>query len=140
MKKLISLLIFAFVFVAGSVCVTTITEAKTTKKATTTSNKGYKISNGRIIVTGSKPVVVDFNATWCGPCREFAPVFERAKSECKSKAILIGIDVDKYESVANYYNINAIPTIYMIYPNGSIIEYNGPRDITSFKNWIIRNS
>lgn len=68
----------------------------------------------------NKKVVVDFYATWCGPCRALAPVFESV-SEKVAGFKFAKVDVDKAENLALSFGINTIPTI-AIFENGSMVE------------------
>ncbi len=70
-------------------------------------------------VAGSLPVVVDFNATWCGPCRMIAPVIEELAEEYKGRVEFVAVDVDQCEELAMKYMIRNIPTIYFI-KNGEV--------------------
>lgn len=67
-----------------------------------------------------KPVIVDFNATWCGPCRAFAPVFEEASKRYGDRVNFVSIDVDQNPQLAESYNVQSIPTIIFLKPNGSV--------------------
>lgn len=62
-------------------------------------------------------VVVDFFATWCGPCKMLAPVFEELSSEMDGKATFLKVDVDQCGDIAREYSISTIPTM-MIFKNG----------------------
>ncbi|MCR8747153.1 thioredoxin [Romboutsia lituseburensis] len=62
-------------------------------------------------------VVVDFFATWCGPCKILAPVFEELSSEMDGKATFLKVDVDQCGDIAREYSISTIPTM-MIFKNG----------------------
>lgn len=57
------------------------------------------------------PVVVDFSAAWCGPCRQFKPVFHETAGEFAGKVEFIAIDVDSFPKLAEKYGIEAIPTV-----------------------------
>lgn len=73
----------------------------------------------------AKPVFLDFNATWCGPCREFGPYFEAAAEKYKNVATFAAIDVDNYGEVANAFGIQAIPAMIAIVPGGNAVMYVG---------------
>ena len=69
------------------------------------------------LIAGEKPVVCDFWATWCGPCRMLAPVFEDVSDKFEGKAEFVKIDVDENEDAAVKYGITSIPNI-IIFKNG----------------------
>ncbi|KAK9916048.1 hypothetical protein WJX75_007778 [Coccomyxa subellipsoidea] len=69
---------------------------------------------------GSKPVIVDFTATWCGPCRIIAPVFEELSTKYPS-IVFLKVDVDKNEAVAGACGISAMPT-FQVYKEGKKIH------------------
>ena len=76
--------------------------------------------NFNAFIKENKKVVVDFYATWCGPCRAMAPVFD-AVAENVSNFKFAKVDVDKAEELALSYGINTIPTI-AIFENGALVE------------------
>lgn len=72
------------------------------------------------IINGDQPVLVDFYATWCGPCKAMAPTIESLGKELVGKARVLKIDVDKNEAVANQYRIQSVPTL-IIFKKGEVV-------------------
>lgn len=66
-------------------------------------------------------VVVDFFATWCGPCKMLAPVFEGVSNEMRDKAEFFKLDIDESETIARKYRIAAVPTM-IIFKDGVPVE------------------
>ena len=75
------------------------------------------------IVNGDKPVLVDFFATWCGPCKAMSPLVESVGKELLGQARVLKIDVDKNQSLAAQYQVKAVPT-FMIYKKGKVVWRN----------------
>ena len=72
------------------------------------------------IINGEKPVLVDFYATWCAPCKAMSPIVESIGKELQGKARVLKIDVDKNQTLAAQYQIQAVPT-FMIFKKGQIV-------------------
>ena len=66
-------------------------------------------------------VVVDFFATWCGPCKMLAPVFEQAGEEMKNDATFLKVDIDQSLEIAQQFRISTVPTM-MIFKDGKPVE------------------
>lgn len=73
-----------------------------------------------VLATKNTPVMVDFWATWCGPCRMVAPVIEQVAEEYEGRAIVGKVDVDECGDLAMRYGVMSIPTV-MVFVNGQPI-------------------
>lgn len=73
------------------------------------------------VLDAEKPVLVDFWATWCGPCRTLAPVIEELSSDFEGKAVVGKVDVDTNQQSAVNYGIRNIPTI-LIFKGGEVVD------------------
>ena len=85
---------------------------------------------------GDKPCIVDFYATWCGPCKALAPVLEELAKEYDGKIYIYKVDVDKEEELAATFGIRSIPTLLWIPKNGKPTVTQGAMPKTELKKMI----
>ena len=71
------------------------------------------------LVGGQRPVLIDFYADWCGPCKAFAPVLDRFKQEVGGDVRIVKIDIDKNQALAQRLGVQSIPTV-MLYQGGEL--------------------
>ncbi len=71
------------------------------------------------LIGGHRPVLVDFSAAWCGPCKMMEPVLQELKGLTGDKAVIVKIDVDKSPDIAARYRVQSVPTL-IIFKQGAV--------------------
>ena len=72
------------------------------------------------VINSGKPVLVDFSAEWCGPCKMMAPILKEAKDKLGDKATIIKVDVDRNREAAEHFQIQGVPTL-ILFKKGKIL-------------------
>lgn len=72
------------------------------------------------LINGVQPVLVDFSAEWCGPCKMMKPILEEVKSKVGEKIKIIKVDVDRSPQAAGAYQIQGVPTL-ILFKNGKVL-------------------
>ena len=92
------------------------------------------------IVKSDKPVLVDFWASWCGPCKMMHPVLEQLKKDLGDGIRIIKLDVDENEDFSMQYNIQSVPTL-MLFKKGEVVwRQSGAQTLNELKSIIAQHS
>lgn len=101
--------------------------------------KNLPKSFSELINTSEVPVVVDFWASWCGPCKMISPSLEKIAQEFKGKLLVIKINVDDRPHIAAQYQVQSIPTIMMFYKGASRMRLVGALPYEAIKKEVVNN-
>jgi putative thioredoxin len=94
------------------------------------------------VIEASKdtPIIVDFWATWCGPCKQLTPALEAAVTAAKGKVRLVKVDVDQNQRIAAQLRIQSIPTVYAFWQGQPVDGFQGAQPASEIKSFIDRVS
>lgn len=104
--------------------------------ADTFKTKVYDITQEELVFLGDKPAIVDFTATWCGPCQRIAPVLDELAAEYDGKIVIYKVDIDKNRQLAKEFKVSSIPAVLYIPLNGEPVMTVGARDKGKFREEI----
>lgn len=116
---------------AGAQTVTELTVEDFTKKV-------YDLQVEELVFLGEKPAIVDFTASWCGPCRQMAPILEEIAKKYAGKIDVYKVDVDKCRELAQAFGISSIPAVLYIPLDGEPSMTIGARSKSRFEDEIAK--
>ena len=108
------------------------TKGVTELTAETFQTKVYDLNQEELIFLGDKPAIVDFTATWCGPCQRIAPILDELANELDGKIVIYKVDIDKNRDLAKAFNVSSIPAVLYIPLDGEPLMTVGSRDKGKF--------
>ena len=102
------------------------------------NKKPLELTSGnfnKIIANNELPVMVDFWAPWCGPCKMMTPVFEQAAQQLEPNMLLAKLNTENEQSIAARYGIRSIPTIAIFRGGRVVAQQAGAMDLRSLTSW-----
>ena len=101
--------------------------------------KGSDKNFSRYVTDNGLPVVVDFWASWCGPCKQFAPTFEQVAGEMFTQACFVKLDTEHNQNTAGGYSIRSIPTLMIFHQGKEIARMSGALPKAQFTQRLSQN-
>ncbi|GEL09288.1 thioredoxin [Flavobacterium glycines] len=94
-------------------------------------------SNFDQLIQSEKPILVDFFATWCGPCKMLSPILKEVKDQLGEQISIIKIDVDKNQQIAAQYQVRGVPTMILFQNGKQLWRQSGVVDKNTIVNIIL---
>jgi thioredoxin 1 len=88
------------------------------------------------LINSEKPVLVDFFATWCGPCKMMTPILDELKNEMGDEVTIVKVDVDKNPQAAQTYGVRGVPTLILFKEGKVLWKQSGVRQVSELKHII----
>ena len=98
------------------------------------------MSNFDTIISSEKPVLIDFFATWCGPCKMLSPVLKEVKDSLGERISILKIDVDKNQQIASKYQVRGVPTMILFQDGKQLWRQSGVLSKEEIINVILEKS
>ena len=98
-------------------------------------------TNANVVLTRNDiPVIVDCWASWCGPCQNFAPIFQQAARKLEPQFLFAKLDTEQQQTLANSWQIRSIPTLILFKQGKEAARISGALSLSQFEQWLSENS